>query len=94
MIHIITFPDCILAKEDDRVVGRLEFEIEGHTMSIMHTYAYESGRGIGSLLMAKVVEFAAQNNYIIRPVCSFARKYLDKVTPATIVDHSSSNAPA
>ena len=78
MIHIITFPDCILAKEDDRVVGRLEFEIEGHTMSIMHTYAYESGRGIGSLLMAKDVEFAEQNNYIVRPVCSFARKYLDK----------------
>ena len=78
MIHIITLPDCILAKEDDRVVGRLEFEIEGHTMSIMHTYAYESGRGIGSLLMAKAVEFAEQNNYIIRPVCSFARKYLDK----------------
>ena len=78
MIHIITFPDCILAKEDDRVVGRLEFEIEGHTLSIMHTYAYESGRGIGSLLMTKAVEFAEQNNYIIRPVCSFARKYLDK----------------
>lgn len=94
MIHIITFPDCILAKEDDRVVGRLEFEIEGHTISIMHTYAYESGRGIGSLLMAKVVEFAEQNNYIVRPVCSFARKYLDKVTSVTIVDHSSSNAPA
>ena len=78
MIHIITFPDCILAKEDDRVVGRLEFEIEGRTLSIMHTYAYESGRGIGSLLMTKAVEFAEQNNYIIRPVCSFARKYLDK----------------
>ena len=93
MIHIITFPDCILAKEDDRVVGRLEFEIEGRTLSIMHTYAYESGRGIGSLLMAKAVEFAEQNNYIIRPVCSFARKYLDKVTSAAIVDHSSSNAP-
>ena len=93
MIHTSTFPHYILAKENNKVVGRLEFEIEGHTMSIMHTYAYESGKGIGSLLLATAVELAEKNQYIIRPVCSFARKYFDKVTPAAIVDHSSSNAP-
>lgn len=62
MIHTSTFPNYILAKENNKVVGRLEFEIEGHTMSIMHTYAYESGKGIGSLLLATAVELAEKNS--------------------------------
>ena len=94
MIHTSTFPNYILAKENNKVVGKLEFEVEEHTMSIMHTYAYESGKGIGSLLLASAVELATKNQYVIRPVCSFARKYLDKVTHAVTVDPSAPNAPA
>jgi predicted GNAT family acetyltransferase len=44
---------------------------------ILHTYAYESGRGIGSLLMKEAVRWAKNNHYPINPICSFAKKYLE-----------------
>ena len=75
----ITFQDrTILAMENDKVVGKIEFSLTGREMSILHTYAYESGRGIGSMLLQAVVEWAAEHQYIIIPICSFARKYLEK----------------
>ena len=74
----ITFQDStILAMEDDKVVGKIEFSLADGEMSILHTYAYESGRGIGKMLMQAVVEWAAEHQYTIRPICSFAQKYLE-----------------
>ena len=75
----ITFQDTtILAVEDGKVVGKIEFSLADREMSILHTYAYESGRGIGSLLMQAAVEWADEHQYAIRPICSFAQKYLEK----------------
>jgi predicted GNAT family acetyltransferase len=73
----ITFQDStILAMENGKLVGKLEFSLADQDMSILHTYAYESGRGIGSLLMQAAVEWADEHQYVIRPICSFAQKYL------------------
>ena len=75
----ITFQDStILAMENGKLVGKLEFSLADQDMSILHTYAYESGRGIGSLLMHAAIEWAAEHQYVIRPICSFAQKYLEK----------------
>ena len=75
----ITFQDStILAMENGKVVGKIEFSLADREMSILHTYAYESGRGIGSLLMQAAVEWADEHQYGIRPICSFAQKYLEK----------------
>ena len=78
MIEIIYQEDAILAMEEGKMVGKIEFSLSDREMSILHTYAYESGRGIGSMLMQAAVEWAAEHQYTIVPICSFAQKYLKK----------------
>ena len=78
MIHISVTNTEILATENGKLMGKIEFTLSDNEMSILHTYAYESGRGIGKLLMQNAVEWAKEHNYVIIPVCSFAQKYLNK----------------
>lgn len=66
----------ILAIENGKTIGRLEFAIQGNQMTIIHTIAYEKGLGIGTELMKTAVQFANEHHYTINPVCSFAKKYL------------------
>ena len=68
-----------LATEEGKLLGKIEFTLVGNKMTILHTYAYESGRGIGTLLMQTAVEWAKEHDYTIIPVCSFAQKYLSKI---------------
>ena len=76
MIHITITEIEILATEQGKLLGKIEFALSDKEMSILHTYAYESGRGIGTLLMQNAVEWAKEHGYKIIPVCSFAQKYL------------------
>ena len=78
MIHITITDTEILATEEGKLLGKIEFALSDNEMSILHTYAYESGRGIGKLLMQNAVEWAKEHDYTIIPVCSFALKYLSK----------------
>ena len=77
MIEIIYQEDTILAQEEGKTVGKIEFRLANSEMSILHTYAYESGRGIGSILMQAAVEWAGEHKYTIVPICTFAQKYLE-----------------
>lgn len=76
MIQMTVTSTEILAMENGKLLGKIEFTLLDNKMSILHTYAYESGRGIGTLLMQNAVEWAKEHNYEIIPVCSFAQKYL------------------
>ena len=76
MIKITITDTEFLAIEDGKLLGKIEFTLVGNKMTILHTYAYESGRGIGTLLMEHAVKWAKENSYTIIPVCSFAQKYL------------------
>ena len=76
MIHITITETEILATENGKLLGKIDFTLSDKEMSILHTYAYESGRGIGTLLMQNAVEWAKEHDYTIIPVCSFAQKYL------------------
>ena len=78
MIQISVTNTEVLAVENGKVLGKIEFTLSDNEMSILHTYAYESGRGIGTLLMQNAVEWAKEHNYVIIPMCSFAQKYLSK----------------
>lgn len=79
MIHINITETEIFATENGKLLGKIEFTLLDNKMSILHTYAYESGRGIGTQLMGHAVKWANENNYTINPVCSFAQKYLKKI---------------
>ena len=78
MIEMIISENEILAMEDGKSLGKIEFTLSDNNMTILHTYAYETGRGIGMLLMRNAVEWAKKYDYTIIPVCSFAQKYLSK----------------
>ena len=79
MIQMTITNTEILAMENGKLLGKIEFALSDKKMTILHTYAYESGRGIGTLLMQKAVEWAKEHDYTIIPVCSFAQKYLNKI---------------
>ena len=76
MIEMIISENEILAMENGKSLGKIEFTLSDNKMSILHTYAYESGRGIGTLLMQNAVKWAKEHDYTIIPICSFAHKYL------------------
>ena len=78
MIEMTILETEILAMENGKLLGKIEFTLSDNNMTILHTYAYESGRGIGTLLMQNAVEWAKKYDYTIIPVCSFAQKYLSK----------------
>ena len=79
MIKMTISETEVLAIENAKLLGKIEFTLSDNNMTILHTYAYESGRGIGTLLMEHAVKWANENNYTIIPVCSFAQKYLNKI---------------
>lgn len=68
----------ILVYDGDKIVGRLEFALQDGVLSILHTYAYESGKGIGAILMQAALAFAEEHHYTVLPVCSFAQEYMRK----------------
>ena len=79
MIKMTITDTEILATENDKLLGKIEFTLLDNKMTILHTYAYESGRGIGTLLMQNTVAWAQEHHYTIVPICSFAQKYLNKL---------------
>lgn len=80
MIRTIFKNKEIQAIEEDKVLGKLQYSLSGNELSILHTYAYEQGRGIGSRLMRAAVQWATAHGYTIIPICSFAQKYLSTVS--------------
>lgn len=78
MIQMTVTNTEIRAIEDTKLLGKIEFTLLDNQMTILHTYAYERGRGIGTLLMEYAVKWAKEHDYTIIPVCSFALKYLSK----------------
>ena len=68
MIQMTITDTEILAIEDGKLLGKIEFTLSDNNITILHTYAYESGRGIGTLLMKNAVELAKENKYTISEI--------------------------
>jgi uncharacterized protein len=64
----------------DRVVGLASYHVENETMTLPHTEVDPSmgGRGIGSALVAGVLEAARERGLHVLPYCSFVRHYIQQ----------------
>jgi uncharacterized protein len=69
----------------DRVVGLASYHVEGGTMTLPHTEVDPTvgGRGIGTALVAGVLEAARDRGLHVLPYCSFVRHYIQQ-HPETI----------
>ncbi len=65
---------------DDRVVGLASYHIEGTTMTLPHTEIDPSvgGRGLGTVLVAAVLDAARERKLHVLPYCSFIRHYIQQ----------------
>jgi predicted GNAT family acetyltransferase len=70
---------------DDRVVGLASYHIDGSTMTLPHTEVEPSvgGQGIGTALVAGVLDSARERGLHVLPYCSFIRHYIQQ-HPETI----------
>jgi uncharacterized protein len=65
---------------DGRVVGLASYHVDGTTMTLPHTEVDPSvgGRGIGTALVAGVLEAARERGLTVLPYCSFIRHYIQQ----------------
>jgi predicted GNAT family acetyltransferase len=69
----------------DQVVGLASYHVEGGTMTLPHTEVDPrvGGQGIGTALVAGVLEAARERGLHVLPYCSFVRHYIQQ-HPETI----------
>ncbi|MCT1531281.1 N-acetyltransferase [Sphingobacterium daejeonense] len=72
---------AFFAEEDGKRIGEMTYSKAGTGKIIIdHTEVdpEEKGKGIGSVLLEKAVEFARDNNLKILPLCPFAKAQFDR----------------
>jgi predicted GNAT family acetyltransferase len=64
----------------ERVVGLASYHVENGTMTLPHTEVEPSlgGQGLGTALVAKVLETARERDLHVLPYCSFVRRYIQQ----------------
>lgn len=75
----------------NEVLHRLELEIKGSvafieyklvrdTLFLIHTEVPPAleGKGVGTALVQKTLQFAKDNNYKIVPICDFVQSYIEE----------------
>ena len=77
-----------VALDDDKVIGECDFEIKDNKWVITHTLVSEEygGRGIAKRLVLAIIDEARKENKKIIPVCSYAKKMLEKEEYKDILD--------
>ena len=65
---------------DDRVVGLASYHVENGTMTLPHTEVDPGmgGRGLGTTLVAGVLDAARDRGLHVLPYCSFIRHYIQQ----------------
>jgi predicted GNAT family acetyltransferase len=65
---------------DDKVVGLASYHVENGTMTLPHTEVDPGvgGQGIGTALVAGVLDAARERGLHVLPYCSFIRHYIQQ----------------
>lgn len=65
---------------DNNIIGECDYEVDNNKWVITHTIVSEEygGRGIAKKLVLAIVDEARKNNIKIIPLCSYAKKVLEK----------------
>ena len=65
---------------DDKVVGLASYHVENGTMTLPHTEVDPAmgGRGLGTTLVAAVLDAARERGLHVLPYCSFVRRYIQQ----------------
>jgi len=66
--------------DDDKVLGTINYKIEGDIYTILRVYVLPiyQGKGYGKTLLEEVVRYSKTNKLKIKPVCSYAVVYFEK----------------
>lgn len=73
---------------DNNIIGECDYEVDNNKWVITHTIVNEEygGRGIAKKLVLAIVDEARKKNIKIIPVCSYAKKVLEKEEYKDIVE--------
>ena len=88
LIKFVKEENRSVALDDDKVIGECDFEIKDNKFVITHTLVSEEygGRGIAKRLVLAIIDEARKENKKIIPVCSYAKKMLEKEEYKDILD--------
>jgi len=71
---------AFLLYKDEKRIGEMTFSISNNEeLTIWHTgiNKAEEGNGYGEKLVEYAVDYARSHNYVINPVCPFAKKVIE-----------------
>ena len=70
----------LIDEENNEDIGYISFEIKNDTIIIISTVIYEKyqGKGMASTLIKEILGYAKNNNFKIKPLCSFVIHYIEK----------------
>ncbi len=70
----------LIDEENSEDIGYISFEIKDDTIIIISTVIYEKyqGKGMASTLIKEILGYAKNNNFKIKPLCSFVIHYIEK----------------
>jgi len=70
----------IYVEFDDGSKAFLRYSVEGNVMNLVETYTppQHRGKGVAKAMVEYAVKLARENNWLIKPICSYAVYYFMK----------------
>ena len=61
-------------------IGYITFKLDKSTLIILHTFVSPlfQGQGMAKILIEKVINYAKEQKFMIKPVCSYSVSYFEK----------------